>query len=117
MPRILNINLPNDKSIQVGLTGIPGIGTSRSKLICSKLHLSHKEKMDTLSKEQLKKITDFIDQHYVIGSKLFREKTLNIKNLIRMSSYKGFRHVRGLPSRGQRTHTNAKTSRKYKIKL
>ena len=70
-----------------------------------------------MSKDNIKAITDFIDNYYVIGNKLTREKTNNIKRLIKISSYRGFRHVKGLPSRGQRTHTNAKTSRKFKLKL
>lgn len=117
MPRILNINLPNDKITVEGLTKIPGIGPARSKLICSMLGLDTNTKLGDLSKDNVKAIADFIDDNYVVGSKLFREKTLNIKRLIKMSSYRGFRHVRGLPSRGQRTHTNAKTSRKFKVKL
>ena len=117
MPRILNINLPKKTAAGIGLTYIPGIGLSRSKLICSELNISEQAKLGELSKDKIKSIADFIDNNYTIGSKLLREKTLNIKKLIKMSSYRGFRHVRGLPLRGQRTHTNAKTSRKFKTKL
>ena len=117
MPRILNINLPKKTATGIGLTYIPGIGLSRSKLICSELKISEETKLGELSKDKIKSIADFIDNNYKIGSKLFREKTVNIKKLIKMSSYRGFRHVRGLPLRGQRTHTNAKTSRKFKTKL
>ena len=74
-------------------------------------------KLGDLPKDKVKAVTDFIDNFYIVGNKLNREKTNNIKQLIKISSYRGFRHVRGLPSRGQRTHTNAKTSRKFKMKL
>src|SRR6056300_1414196 len=117
MPRILNVNLPKDKSTLIGLTYIKGIGFSRSKLICDKLNINLKTKLGNLSQESIKSITDFIDSYYIIGNKLNREKLDNIKKLIKISSYRGFRHVKGLPLRGQRTHTNAKTSRKFKVKL
>jgi small subunit ribosomal protein S13 len=117
MPRILNVNLPRDKSILIGLTYIKGIGFSRSRIICAKLKIDFSIKLGDLSKENIKNITDFIDNYYIIGNKLNRDKLNNIKKLIKISSYRGFRHVKGLPSRGQRTHTNAKTSRKFKVKL
>jgi len=116
MPRILNVNLPKDKPTLVGLTYLKGIGLSRSKIICSKLNIDCKVKLGSLSPDNIKAITDFIDIYYIIGNKLARNKLTNIKNLIKISSYRGFRHVKGLPLRGQRTHTNAKTSRKTKIK-
>jgi small subunit ribosomal protein S13 len=117
MPRILNVNLPEDKSTLIGLTYIKGIGFSRAKIICAKLNISLATKLGDLSNDNIKAITDFIDSYYIIGNKLSRDKLNNIKKLIKISSYRGFRHVRGLPSRGQRTHTNAKTSRKFKVKL
>jgi small subunit ribosomal protein S13 len=117
MPRILNVNLPKNKATFIGLTYIKGIGLARSKIICAKLNIPSETKLGELSKDNIKAITDFIDTYYVIGNKLMREKTNNIKRLIKISSYRGFRHVKGLPSRGQRTHTNAKTARKFKIKL
>jgi small subunit ribosomal protein S13 len=117
MPRILNVNLPKDKSILIGLTFIKGIGFSRSKIICAKLNISVATKLGALPSDNIKAITDFIDSYYIIGNKLNRDKLNNIKDLIKISSYRGFRHVRGLPLRGQRTHTNAKTSRKLKVKL
>jgi len=117
MPRTLNVNLPKDKSTLIGLTYIKGIGFSRSKIICAKLNINLKTKLGNLSQENIKSITDFIDSYYIIGNKLNREKLDNIKKLIKISSYRGFRHVKGLPLRGQRTHTNAKTSRKFKVKL
>jgi small subunit ribosomal protein S13 len=117
MPRILNVNLPRDKSILIGLTYIKGIGFSRSKIICANLKINSSIKLGDLSKENIKDITDFIDNYYIIGNKLNRDKLNNIKKLIKISSYRGFRHVKGLPLRGQRTHTNAKTSRKLKVKL
>jgi small subunit ribosomal protein S13 len=117
MPRILNVNLPKDKATLIGLTYIKGIGLARSKIICAKLNISVDTKLGDLSKDNIKSITDFIDTYYIIGNKLNRDKISAIKKLIKISSYRGFRHVKGLPSRGQRTHTNAKTSRKFKVKL
>lgn len=116
MPRILNVNLPKNKKTLIGLTYIKGIGLSRSKIICAKLKISPNKKLDNLSNENIKSIIDFIDDNYTITNKLIVEKNNNIKKLIKISSYRGFRHVKGLPCRGQRTHTNAKTSRKFKTK-
>jgi small subunit ribosomal protein S13 len=116
MPRILNVNLPKNKSTLIGLTYIKGIGFSRSKIICANLDIDVRTKLGDLLQDKIQGITDFIDTYYLIGNKLTRKKTDNIKRLIKISSYRGFRHVRGLPLRGQRTHTNAKTSRKFKIK-
>jgi small subunit ribosomal protein S13 len=116
MPRILNVNLPKDKSTLIGLTYIKGIGFARAKIICANLDIDVRIKLGDLPQNNIQAITDFIDTYYIIGNKLTRKKTDNIKRLIKISSYRGFRHVRGLPLRGQRTHTNAKTSRKFKIK-
>jgi small subunit ribosomal protein S13 len=117
MPRILNVNLPKNKSTLIGLTYIKGIGSSRSRIICATLNINTEIKLGNLSSVNIKAITDFIDTYYIIGNKLNRDKINNIKKVIKMSSYRGFRHVKGLPLRGQRTHTNAKTSRKLKIKI
>jgi small subunit ribosomal protein S13 len=114
MPRILNVNIPNDKTIGIGLTQIEGIGLTRAHLICSELKIPKNKRFSYVSKEKLKLISDFIDNNFIITSKLKREKKLNIKSLINMSSYKGFRHVKGLPVRGQRTKTNSKNSRKIR---
>ena len=114
MPRILNVNISNNKAIGIGLTQIEGIGLTRAQLICSELKIPRDKKLINLSKEKLKLISDFIDNNFTISSKLKREKNLNIKRLINMSSYKGFRHVKGLPVRGQRKKTNSKNSRKIK---
>ena len=116
MPRILNVNLPNNKALGICLTQIQG-GLTRAQLICAELNISKDDKLSNLSKDKIKLISDFIDNTFTIGSKLSQEKVVNIKRLIKMSSYRGFRHVQGLPSRGQRTHTNAKTSRKFRTKL
>jgi len=117
MPRILNVNLPNNKALGICLTQIQGIGLTRAQLICAELNISKDDKLSNLSKDKIKLISDFIDNTFTIGSKLSQEKVVNIKRLIKMSSYRGFRHVQVLPSRGQRTHTNAKTSRKFRTKL
>ena len=79
MPRILNVNLPKDKATVIGLSYIKGIGLGRSKIICAKLNIPENKKLGELSKDNLKAITDFIDNSYVIGNKLVREKITNIK--------------------------------------
>jgi small subunit ribosomal protein S13 len=114
MPRIVNVNLPNDKTIEAGLMKIKGIGLTRAQLICAYLEIAKTKKFSELSKDKIKEISNFIDTNFVISGKLNREKVLNIKGLIKMSSYRGFRHVKGLPCRGQRTRTNATTARKLK---
>jgi small subunit ribosomal protein S13 len=105
MPRILNVNLPKDKSILIGLTFIKGTGFSRSKIICARLNINVATKLGDLASDNIKAITDFIDNYYMIGNKLNRNNLNNIKDIIKISCYRGFRHVRGLPLRGQRTHT------------
>jgi small subunit ribosomal protein S13 len=116
MPRILNLNLPNNKSVFIGLSYIKGIGYSRSRIICANLDIIPEVKLVELSVDNIKSLADFIDIYYMIVNKLVRYKINNIKKLIKISSYRGFRHVKGLPLRGQRTHTNAKTSLKFKFK-
>lgn len=117
MVRILNINLSNKSKISQSLKSIKGIGKRRASIICANLNIDEKLSFDQISKDKVKEISDFIDSHYLVLNKLTREKTDNIKRLIRISSYRGFRQVGGLPSRGQRTHTNRKTASKFKIKL
>jgi len=117
MPRLLNVQIPDEKRVLIGLTYITGIGLSRSKLICSNLAINENEYMKHLTKNQLSSITSYIRKHYKTGPKIYSDQLTNIRNLINISSYKGLRHFKGLPVRGQRTKTNAKTSRKLRRKI
>jgi small subunit ribosomal protein S13 len=117
MPRILNVQIPDEKRVVVGLTYIKGIGLSRSKLICLKFHIENDTYMKDLTKNQLTVISTYIRNSYKIEQKINADVTQNIKRLIKISSYKGLRHFKGLPVRGQRTKTNSRTSRRFIRKI
>jgi len=117
MPRILNVQVPDEKRVIIGLTYIKGIGLSRSKLICKELNIGHDEYMKQLTKNQLSSIVSYIRKFYKTGQKIDSDRVANIRKLIKISSYKGLRHFKGLPVRGQRTKTNAKTSRRVNRKI
>jgi len=107
--RISGVDIPNDKHICVALTYIYGIGRSTADKILDKLNISKGIKARDLSEDELVKIREYIESNYTIEGDLRREVTQNIKRLIEINSYRGIRHKRGLPVRGQRTHTNART--------
>ncbi len=109
MVRISGVDIPNDKHICVALTYIYGIGRSTADKILDKLNISKGIKARDLSEDELVKIREYIESNYTIEGDLRREVTQNIKRLIEINSYRGIRHKRGLPVRGQRTHTNART--------
>jgi small subunit ribosomal protein S13 len=117
MPRILNVQIPDKKRVVIGLSYIKGIGRSRSNLICNRLNIDESTYMSELSKTQISNITNYIQKHYKTGPKIDNDRILNIRALIKISSYRGLRHFKGLPVRGQRTKTNAKTVRKIDRKL
>jgi len=107
--RISGVDIPNDKHICIALTYIFGIGRSTAVTILDKLNIEKSIKAKDLSEEELVKIREYIENNYTIEGDLRREISQNIKRLIEINSYKGIRHKRGLPVRGQRTHTNART--------
>jgi small subunit ribosomal protein S13 len=107
--RISGVDIPNDKHICIALTYIFGIGRSTAETILDKLNIEKSIKAKDLSEEELVKIREYIENNYTIEGDLRREISQNIKRLIEINSYKGIRHKRGLPVRGQRTHTNART--------
>ncbi len=109
MVRISGIDVPNDKHICIALTYIFGIGRSRAEAILEKLNIGSSIKAKDLSEEEIVKIREYIENNFTIEGDLRREISQNIKRLIEVNSYKGIRHKRGLPVRGQRTHTNART--------
>jgi len=107
--RISGIDVPNDKHISISLTYIFGIGRSRAEAILKNLKISNSIKAKDLSEEEIVKIREYIENNFTIEGDLRREISQNIKRLIEVNSYRGIRHKRGLPVRGQRTHTNART--------
>jgi len=107
--RISGVDIPNDKHICIALTYIFGIGRSAAETMLDKLNINKSIKAKDLSEDELVKIREYIGNNYTIEGDLRREVSQNIKRLIEINSYRGIRHKRGLPVRGQRTHTNART--------
>jgi len=108
MARIAGINIPPQKHAEIGLTAIFGIGRNRARQICDACGIAYSKKVKEFTDSDLEKIRDQIAQFTIEGD-LRRETTMNIKRLIDIGCYRGFRHRRGLPVRGQRTQTNART--------
>jgi small subunit ribosomal protein S13 len=109
MARIAGVNLPNQKRLEVGLTYIYGIGRSTAQQICADTGLSRDEKIKDLTDEEITKLREYIDGNLQVEGDLRRERTQAIKRLGEIGAYRGIRHRRGLPVRGQRTKTNART--------
>jgi len=109
MARIAGVDLPPNKRIEIGLTYIFGIGRSRSKDLLKKAGVDETTKVKELTEEQVSNIRKVIDQEGKVEGDLKKETAMNIKRLMDIGSYRGMRHRRGLPTRGQRTHTNART--------
>ena len=109
MARIAGVNLPNQKRLEVGLTYIYGVGRSTSLKICTDLALSPDTKVRDLTDEEVTKLRNYIDQNLEVEGDLRRDRQQAIKRLIEIGCYRGIRHRRGLPVRGQRTKTNART--------
>ena len=109
MARIAGVNLPNQKRLEIGLTYIFGIGQPSAQEICLALGLSPDTKVRDLTEDEVAKLRDYIDTNYQVEGDLRRERTQAIKRLQEIGSYRGLRHRRNLPARGQRTKTNART--------
>jgi len=109
MARIAGVNIPQNKVLHVALTYIHGIGNKFSTEICSKLNISRNKRVNQLTEEEVLKIREFIDKSYKVEGDLRREVSMNIKRLIDLATYRGSRHKKKLPVRGQRTHCNART--------
>lgn len=109
MPRIAGVDIPGRKRIVIALTYIYGIGLTTSKKILERANLDENVRADDLDEGQLAKIRELIDAQYRVEGDLRREVQGNIKRLKDMGTYRGQRHIRNLPCRGQRTHTNART--------
>ena len=109
MARIAGVDLPRNKRIEVGLTYIFGIGRSRSSRILKAVNIDPSKKTDQLAEDELVKIRDHIEKNMDVEGELRRMVSMNIKRLIDLGTYRGLRHRKSLPVRGQRTHTNART--------
>ena len=109
MARIAGVDLPPRKRAEIGLTYIYGIGRTRAKSILHRIGVSFDKKIGDLSEEEVNGIRNILEAEGSVEGDLRKELSLNIKRLIEMGSYRGLRHRRGLPARGQRTHTNART--------
>ncbi len=109
MARIAGINIPTNKRVLIALTYIHGIGKVTSKSICDAAGVNVSTRVNQLSEQEVASIRQHIDGNVVVEGDLRRERTINIKRLMDLGCYRGLRHRRGLPVRGQRTHTNART--------
>ena len=109
MARLVGVDLPRDKRLEVALTYVYGIGRSRAKQTLSGTGISPDLRTDQLGDEELVKLRDWIEANYQVEGDLRREVQSDIRRKVEIGSYQGIRHRRGLPVRGQRTHTNART--------
>ncbi len=109
MTRIVGVDLPRQKRVEIGLQSIFGIGPTRAKVLMEKMGIDGRTRVNELSDEQVNTITNLIQNDYKVEGDLRREVTGNVKRLMEINCYRGIRHKRGLPVRGQRTHTNART--------
>ena len=109
MARISGVNIPSGKRIEIALTYIYGIGITRAKKICEQAKLDASKRVNSLTEDELTIIRDLIDKNYVVEGDLRRENAVSLKRLVDLGCYRGLRHRKGLPVRGQRTHTNART--------
>ena len=115
MARIAGVNIPTNKRVTISLRYIFGIGPQRAEEICKALNIADDRRVNSLSDDEILKIRDYIDKNFRVEGDLRREVSMNIKRHTDMASYRGLRHRKNLPVRGQRTHTNART-RKGKAK-
>ena len=108
MARIAGVNIPTNKRIVIALTYIFGIGNTRAQEICQKANVSEMSRVNQLAEGEVTRLREIIDGEYRVEGDLRRDVAMNIKRLMDLGCYRGLRHRRGLPVRGQRTHTNAR---------
>jgi small subunit ribosomal protein S13 len=111
MARLVGVDLPKNKKVLYALPYIYGIGYSLSKLILEKTAIDPDKRVKDLTESEVNKLREAIESHYTVEGDLRRQEAMNIKRLMEIASYRGIRHRRGLPCRGQRTKTNARTRR------
>ena len=109
MARIAGVNIPDNKRVQISLRYIYGIGPKNAAEICQQLSIPEDRRVNQLTDDEILRIRELIDREYRVEGDLRREVAMNIKRLMDMACYRGLRHRKGLPVRGQRTHTNART--------
>ncbi len=109
MARIAGVNIPTNKRVLISLRYIYGIGPQNAKVICDQLSIPAERRVNQLTDDEVMRIRELIDRDYRVEGDLRREQAMNIKRLMDLGSYRGLRHRKGLPVRGQRTHTNART--------
>ena len=109
MARIAGVNIPTNKRVLIGLRYIYGIGPKTAEDICTKLAIPSERRVNQLTDEEVLRLREMIDRDYRVEGDLRREVAMNIKRLMDLGCYRGLRHRKGLPVRGQRTHTNART--------
>ena len=109
MARIAGVDLPRNKRIEIGLTYIFGVGNSRSKAVLKAVQVDKDKNTDQLTEEEVSKIREYLEKNFDVEGELRRVTSMNIKRLMDLGCYRGLRHRKGLPVRGQRTHTNART--------
>ena len=117
MARISGVNIPTNKRVCIALTYIFGIGPKRSTDICSKASIEKSKRVNQLNDEEISRIRELIDKNHIVEGDLRREIALNIKRLNDLGCYRGLRHRKKLPVRGQRTHTNARTRKGKSIAI
>jgi small subunit ribosomal protein S13 len=115
MARIAGVNIPTNKRVEIALTYIHGIGPTSAKQLTAKLGIAPERRVQDLSDQEVLQIREAIDASHTVEGDLRRQVSMNIKRLMDLACYRGLRHRKGLPVRGQRTHTNART-RKGKAK-
>ena len=111
MARIAGVNIPTNKRVLIALQYIHGIGSTKAREIIEKVNIPEARRVNELSDAEVLQIRETIDRDYMVEGDLRREVSLNIKRLMDLGCYRGLRHRRGLPVRGQRTHTNARTKK------
>ncbi len=109
MARIAGVDLPRNKRIEIGLTYIFGVGRSRSKAVLAAVQVDENKNTDQLTEEEVSKIREYLEKNFDVEGELRRVTSMNIKRLMDLGCYRGLRHRKGLPVRGQRTHTNSRT--------
>jgi len=109
MARVAGVDIPNEKNVNIALTSIYGIGRSAADKIVKNVNIDSLSKVKDLTEDQLQDLRDVIEREYLVEGDLRNTVSMNIKRLMDLGTYRGLRHRRGLPVRGQRTHTNART--------